>query len=62
MTGTYLLTERNAVVGSGTLVGGTGALTLDLAPGKHRLTAVYSGSAKLNGAATKVVEIVIPVG
>lgn len=61
VTGTFQLVEGAAVLGSGSLAAGTGTVAVDLAPGTHRLTAVYGGSAKVSGAATKVVEVVVPV-
>lgn len=60
VTGTYRLLEGDTVLGAGTLTGGTGKVAVDLAPGTHRLTAVYDGTAKVNGAATKVVEVLVP--
>ncbi|WP_170223979.1 hypothetical protein [Cellulomonas cellasea] len=38
-----------------------GVVVVDLAPGTHQLTAVYDGSAKVNGAATKTVEVLVPI-
>lgn len=61
VTGTYRLLDGGAVVGSGTLVSGAASVPLDLAPGTHRLTAVYSGTAKVNGAGSKVVVVPVPV-
>lgn len=62
VTGTYRLLEGGVVLGTGTLAaGGTGVVVVDLAPGTHRLTAVYDGSAKVNGAVTKNVEVLVPV-
>jgi hypothetical protein len=60
VTGTYSLVEGGAVIASGTLVRGTASVTLDLAPGAHRITAVYSGAAKVNGASTKEVVVAVP--
>jgi hypothetical protein len=60
VTGTYSLVDGGAVIASGTLVRGAASVTLDLAPGAHRLTAVYSGAAKVNGASTKDVVVGVP--
>lgn len=61
VTGTYQLLDGTAVVGSGTLVSGAARVPLDLAPGAHRLTAVYGGTAKVNGAGSKLVVVPVPV-
>lgn len=60
VTGTYQLLDGAAVVGSGTLVSGTARVPLDLAPGAHWLTAVYDGTAKVNGAGSKLVVVPVP--
>lgn len=59
VTGTYRLLDGTTLVGSGTLVSGAATVPVDLAPGTHRLTAVYGGTAKINGAGSKLV--VVPV-
>ncbi|AEE45887.1 Ig-like domain-containing protein [Cellulomonas fimi] len=62
VSGTYRLLDGGVVIASGTLASsGTGVVAVDLAPGTHRLTAVYDGAAKVNGAATKNVEVLVPV-
>ncbi|GIG37029.1 Ig-like domain repeat protein [Cellulomonas pakistanensis] len=61
VTGSYQLLDGGTVVGSGALVSGAAGVPLDLAPGTHRLTAVYSGTAKVNGAGSKVVVVPVPV-
>ncbi|WP_282944212.1 Ig-like domain-containing protein [Cellulomonas endometrii] len=60
VTGTYTLVEAGAVIASGSLVGGSARVQLDLAPGTHKITAVYSGAAKVNGASTKEVVVAVP--
>lgn len=60
VTGTYQLLDGASVVGSGALVSGAASVPLDLAPGTHRFTAVYSGAAKVNGAGSKVVVVPVP--
>lgn len=60
VTGTYQLLDGTAVVGSGTLVSGAARVPLDLTPGAHRLTAVYGGTAKVNGAGSKLVVVPVP--
>lgn len=61
VTGSYQLLDGATVVGSGTLSAGAATVPLDLAPGTHRLTAVYGGAAKVNGAGSKVVVVPVPV-
>lgn len=61
VTGSYQLLDGATVVGAGTLVSGAAGIPLDLAPGAHRLTAVYGGAAKVNGAGSKVVVVPVPV-
>lgn len=61
VTGTYRLLDGATVVGSGTLASGAASIPLELTPGTHRLTAVYSGAAKVNGAGSKVVVVPVPV-
>jgi hypothetical protein len=60
VTGTYQLLDGSTPVASGALVAGGATVGVDLAPGTHRLTAVYSGDAKVNGAGTKVVVVPVP--
>lgn len=60
VTGTYQLLDGTSVVSSGALVSGAASVPLDLAPGTHRLTAVFSGAAKVNGAGSKVVVVPVP--
>ncbi len=57
VTGGFEVRDGGVVVASGTLTAGTATVTLALTPGKHTLVATYSGVAKVNGAATKVVTI-----
>lgn len=61
VTGSFQLLDGTTVVGSGTLASGVATVPLDLAPGAHRLTAVYGGAAKVNGAGSKVVVVPVPV-
>jgi hypothetical protein len=61
VTGTYRLVEGGIVLAAGSLVQGSARVPLDLAPGQHQLTAVYDGSAKVNGAGSKVVVVPVPV-
>jgi hypothetical protein len=51
-TGTVTLTEGSATVGSTTLSGGSGALSLDLLPGTHTLVATYGGDGNFNGSSS----------
>lgn len=60
VTGTYRVLDGGVLVASGTLVQGSARAAVELAPGTHRLTAVYSGAAKVNGASTKVVVVPVP--
>jgi hypothetical protein len=60
VTGTYQLLDGSTPVASGALVAGAATVGVDLAPGSHLLTVVYSGDAKVNGAGTKAVVVPVP--
>lgn len=60
VTGSYQLLDGGAVVASGQLAAGAASVPLDLTPGTHRLTAVFGGAAKVNGAGSSLVVVPVP--
>ncbi|GGC02235.1 Ig-like domain-containing protein [Cellulomonas carbonis] len=60
VAGDVTLTDDGVVVGGGTLARGVWTAPVTLAEGTHPLRAVFSGTAKVNGAASKVVLVTTP--
>ncbi|MDT0167312.1 Ig-like domain repeat protein [Actinotalea sp. AC32] len=60
VAGDVTLTDDGVVVGGGTLARGVWTSPVTLAEGTHPLRAVFSGTAKVNGAGSKVVLVTTP--